>query len=188
MRERLPCIFAGATLLLASLLGGVGWGEVPVLTIYLEGDTPAFYPVSEMERIDFSNDTLRVATGSVLDLYPLVSIERIDFSEIATGIQNPEVAAALPKILKMFPNQPNPFSRETRIAFQLPKAGAVQLKIYGVNGRLVRTLVEEGKSPGSHRVIWDGRDNSGHEVPAGVYFSQLIVAGVKESRKMVLLR
>ncbi|MFH1279666.1 MAG: FlgD immunoglobulin-like domain containing protein [Candidatus Eisenbacteria bacterium] len=188
MIRRLPSILAGAALLLALALGGAVWGEEPVLAIYVEGGAHTCYPVSEIERVDFLNDTLRVVTGGALDLYPLVTIQRIDFSDIVTGIQNPAVAAALPKILNLFPNQPNPFSRETRIAFQLPDAGAVQLKIYGVNGRLVRTLVEGEQPSGPQRVIWDGRDNSGQEVPAGVYFSQLTAAGVTESRKMVLLR
>jgi hypothetical protein len=169
------------------VLGGPGLADDPVLGIYTEGGHFC-YPLAEISRIEFANDTLVVETTGGTDSYPLAIIQRIDFSSILTAVQSPETAAALPKILKLFPNQPNPFSPETRIAFLLPEVGAVQLKIYGVNGRLVRTLVEGEQPAGSHRVAWNGRDDSGREVPAGVYFSQLTVAGVTESRKMVLLR
>lgn len=168
-------------------LAGLALADDPVLGIYTEGGD-FFYPVAEISRMEFANDTLIVQTTRAIDTYPLGTIQRIDFSSILTAVQNPETAAALTKILKLFPNQPNPFSPETRIAFQLAEAGAVQLKIYAVNGRLVRTLLEGEQSAGSHRVAWNGRDDAGREVPAGIYFSQLTVAGVTESRKMVLLR
>jgi flagellar hook assembly protein FlgD len=75
----------------------------------------------------------------------------------------------------------------TRIAFDLPKAGPVELVIYSVNGRLIRRLVKESRVAGRHTASWDGRDDAGEKVGSGIYFYQLTAPGVEESRRMILL-
>ncbi len=91
------------------------------------------------------------------------------------------------KAVHLFQNQPNPFSPKTQIRFELPQAGRVELEIYGVNGRLIRTLVNQEHDDGSHLVNWDGLNESGRKVPGGVYFYNLTAPGIKESRRMILL-
>jgi len=56
-----------------------------------------------------------------------------------------------------------------------------------VSGRRVRTLTDERRPAGRQRVVWDGRDDWGHEAPAGVYLLRLTGSGVA-TRKVVLLR
>jgi hypothetical protein len=65
---------------------------------------------------------------------------------------------------------PNPFMRETQIQYQVSHAGEVDVKVYDTSGRLVRTLVHEMSDPGYYRLIWDGKDNTGRALSAGVYF------------------
>ena len=114
---------------------------------------------------------------------------RIDFFlDDWTGIENPEGVADVLKVLHLFQNQPNPFSPETRIAFELPQEGRTELRIYTVNGRLVRTLMKDTRPAGQYTVCWDGRDAAGESVATGVYFYTLVAPGVQESRKMILLR
>jgi M6 family metalloprotease-like protein len=62
------------------------------------------------------------------------------------------------------------------------------LKIYNIRGQLVRTLLDEEKQPGIHSVIWDGKDQKGHEVSSGIYFYQLKAKDHSEVRKMILLK
>jgi hypothetical protein len=102
-------------------------------------------------------------------------------------VVDPRDAAALVKAVHLFQNQPNPFSPETRIAFDLPKSGPVELVIYSVNGRLIRRLVKDTREAGRHTASWDGRDDAGEKVGSGIYFYQLIATGVDESRRMILL-
>jgi flagellar hook assembly protein FlgD len=87
----------------------------------------------------------------------------------------------------LFQNQPSPFSPETRISFDLPQAGPVELVIYGVNGRLIRRLVKDARPAGRHTASWNGRDDAGEKVGSGIYFYQLTALGVEESRRMILL-
>jgi hypothetical protein len=68
---------------------------------------------------------------------------------------------------------PNPFNPSTRIDFSLDQGGPVQLSIYDVAGRLVRTLVDENLSRGTHHRRWDGRNQAGRQVASGVYFALL---------------
>ena len=66
----------------------------------------------------------------------------------------------------------------------------VELTIYNVLGKAVRTLVKERQYPGEHRVSWDGKDDQGNDVSSGVYFYRLKVSGVDfvKAKKMVLIR
>jgi len=71
----------------------------------------------------------------------------------------------------------------------LSEMSPVTLKIYDVTGRLVRVLVDEELSPGLHSgVRWDGRDDGGNPVAAGVYLYQLASPTRIDTKKIVLLR
>jgi flagellar hook assembly protein FlgD len=87
-------------------------------------------------------------------------------------------------------NTPNPFNPTTVIRFRVSAAGPVQLKVYDVSGRLVRTLVDDvrGSQSAPYSVTWDGRDDNGSSAASGVYFYQLVVPGNIDTKKMVLLK
>ncbi|MDW8108098.1 MAG: FG-GAP-like repeat-containing protein [Candidatus Kryptonium sp.] len=86
-------------------------------------------------------------------------------------------------------NYPNPFNPVTWIEFALPKDEFVTLKIYTIDGRLVRTLVENKYYPaGKHLLSWDGRDDNNLEVASGVYIYKISAGKFETSRKMILLR
>jgi hypothetical protein len=85
-------------------------------------------------------------------------------------------------------NQPNPFNPRTSIRFSLAADGPVKLLIFDVNGRRVRTLVEESLKAGLHEMVWDGTDDDGRTVTSGVYWSQLATDGYASNRKMVILK
>jgi hypothetical protein len=88
----------------------------------------------------------------------------------------------------MAQNFPNPFALDTRIAFALPEAAAVDLRVYNVQGRLVRTLVNERVPAGRHVASWDGTDEAGSRVSSGIYFYRIATEGNRAERKMVLLK
>ncbi len=84
---------------------------------------------------------------------------------------------------------PNPFNPKTTVRFEVPSVGPVDLAVYDVAGRLVRTLVAgESYAPGPHELPWDGRDGRGVEVAGGVYFARVEAGGETASAKMVLLK
>jgi hypothetical protein len=86
-------------------------------------------------------------------------------------------------------NRPNPFNPTTTIEFSVKERANVQLRIYNVAGQLVRTLVNEAKTPGEvHTATWDGRNDAGQSVSSGVYFYKLVAGSFVQTKKMVLLK
>jgi len=80
----------------------------------------------------------------------------------------------------------NPGSRHV-LAYAVPKASRVSLKIYAANGRLVRTLVDQDAAAGDFRATWDGRDEAGASLARGVYFARYTTDGkVADDRKLIL--
>jgi hypothetical protein len=66
---------------------------------------------------------------------------------------------------------PNPFNPETSVSYTVRKDGPVSIRVYSIDGRLVRTLVDgEYTVAGSHEVRWNGMDGSGNRVSSGIYF------------------
>jgi hypothetical protein len=86
---------------------------------------------------------------------------------------------------------PNPFNPETSISYAVAGNGPVTMRIYGVSGRLVRTLKSgEYTNAGTHAVRWNGTDDQGRHVPSGIYFvktSQKTSAGEEASVLKVAL-
>jgi hypothetical protein len=89
---------------------------------------------------------------------------------------------------QLLQNHPNPFNPATEIAFTLAARGRVAVRIYDVQGRIVRALFDGEASAGRHRLFWDGLDGRGRAVGTGVYVYRLEAGDVLQSRKMVLIR
>lgn len=83
---------------------------------------------------------------------------------------------------------PNPFNPETAVSFTLRNAGLVTVRIYSLEGRLVKTLMSEYASAGSHEVRWNGTDNGGRSVPSGMYFVKTESGADKSVVKLSLLK
>jgi hypothetical protein len=87
-------------------------------------------------------------------------------------------------------NYPNPFRHSTCIRFALPEEAAVSLKIYNLQGRLVRTLLSPDRrlSADYHQVLWDGKNDSGVRTAAGQYVYQIASGRFTKAKLMLLLR
>lgn len=83
---------------------------------------------------------------------------------------------------------PNPTRGPTAVSYSLKQAGRVQLGIYDVTGRLVRRLVDGERPAGAGTVVWNGTDESGARLGAGMYFIRLAGPGIRQTRKVILVR
>ena len=176
-----------AVLLALLVLPPVARADEPMLAVRQVDGRDAIYAVSEIDQVVFEGDSLLVLRPGASETYALSSIEKIEFLWGFSDVTDPEEAAHLVKALRLFQNRPNPFTPVTKIGFELAQAGRVELGIYSVDGRLIRTLVNEERLAGSHEVTWDGRDAAGQKAAGGVYFYQLTAPGIAESRRMILL-
>jgi subtilisin family serine protease len=98
------------------------------------------------------------------------------------------VAEQQPRTLSFFGAVPNPFNPSTGLRFDLPADGNVELRIYDVAGRLVRSLLSGSRPAGANAVHWNGKDDAGRAVASGTYFARLIVDGQVEIKSLTLVR
>jgi hypothetical protein len=94
----------------------------------------------------------------------------------------------IPWAFDLAQNYPNPFNPSTTVRFTIPKFQNVSLVTYDLLGRKVKTLVNEERHAGEHRVTWDGTNDHGFGVASGVYFYQLKAGDLVKTQKMLLLR
>jgi hypothetical protein len=180
--------WAGLALLACLVTSPPAQANEPMMSVYALAGDSTVYSVSQIQRIVFAGDTLKVAAYGRLDRYRFEQISRIEFLWWDSGnVDDSKHPVGIMQNLSLAGNRPNPFKLVTRIGFNLPQAGPAQLVIYSVTGRLVRTLVKDTLQPGPHTAIWNGLNESGVKVGSGIYFYRLLASGVDDSRRMILL-
>ncbi|MGH7724467.1 MAG: FG-GAP-like repeat-containing protein [Candidatus Eiseniibacteriota bacterium] len=81
--------------------------------------------------------------------------------------------------------RPNPFHSQVSLHYVLPRGSRTTLSLFDVRGRRIAVLVERVQEAGAHSVMWNGRDDGGQAVPAGIYSVRLESGGKMVSRKLV---
>lgn len=104
---------------------------------------------------------------------------------VTTHVADP---SSLPDEFVLHQNYPNPFNAATTILYDLPVAGHVELTVYNVLGKPVRTLVDARQPAATYRVIWDGKTAAGAQASSGIYFYQLRARNFTATRQLVFLR
>jgi flagellar hook assembly protein FlgD len=117
----------------------------------------------------------------------------VNVSEISSMIDNLIGVSTIEdkeRLVKFTLNQnyPNPFNPSTVISFEISNIQKVSLKVYDNQGRFVRSLLNNTMHVGRHEISWDGRNNQGESVSAGVYYYMLQTASFNQSKKMTLVR
>lgn len=109
---------------------------------------------------------------------------------LRVGSATSSAAIEVPRIVgdELAQNRPNPFNPATTLSYSISKPGPVQLRVFGVDGSLVRTLVERDQQADRYDVQWDGTDDAGQRVASGVYFYTLKTPLFTSTKKMVLLK
>lgn len=82
---------------------------------------------------------------------------------------------------------PNPAAATSRLSFELPKEGIADLSIFDASGRRVRVLASGRLAAGIHDVTWDGADENGRDLPAGLYFARLTGNGMRQTVRIARL-
>lgn len=114
---------------------------------------------------------------------PVVVPGGVDFTP--TGIED---RGEIPTDFELYQNYPNPFNNSTEIRFMLAERSRIELSIYDLLGRKVRTIANGEYGAGSYSVTWEGSDDNGQRVTSGVYFYVIGDGSRLESKKMVLLK
>lgn len=97
-------------------------------------------------------------------------------------------SAPPPARFAFFESRPNPFKDVTALRYELPAATPVQIEVFDLSGRRLRTLIDRTESAGRHEALWDGTDEAGNTAASGVYFYRFRAGEFVASRKLVLLK
>jgi hypothetical protein len=115
----------------------------------------------------------------------VASLEARDRTNHSAPVVLDAMQPVLPSVTSFRGAVPNPFRGATTLAFTISREGPVELSLYSVDGRRVKTLVRENSRAGEYQVTWDGRDESGQRTAPGVYYARLATAQGTFQRAMV---
>ena len=166
-----------------------GEPEKATLFVYERGDALVDMP-APAPRIGlfFQNDAGEISTIEGWMLFDAA----VDYAENTTVAVETDSDSEVPTRFALAQNYPNPFNPTTQIAFDLPQAGHVTVKIFNTSGQLVCTLTDRYFGAGRHTLSWNGMDDTGTVVGNGVYFYQWNVnteeSSLQRTKKMMLLR
>ena len=94
----------------------------------------------------------------------------------------------IPSQYTVYQNYPNPFNPVTTLRYDLPENGLVNITIYDMLGREVKTLINQTQDAGYRSIIWDATNDYGKPVSAGIYLYQIQAGEYMQTKKMVLLK
>jgi len=89
---------------------------------------------------------------------------------------------------KLYPNYPNPFNATTTIRYEISQASDVQIRIYNLLGKVVRTLVNSQQSPGEYELNWDSKDDQNRLVAGGIFIVEMRANEFIKRQKITLLK
>ncbi len=156
------------------------------LRLYAETDQQGgFFDLKGSGKVEKIPDLapMKFSNGDSLNNHVNSAIWMISITQIAR-----ETGQFISPSFKLLQNFPNPFNSETLIEYELTKETHIRLEIITIEGRLIKTLVNEKQSPGVYTVRWDGTDYLGQQVASGIYFYQLSSDDSKIVRKLSLIR
>jgi hypothetical protein len=151
-------------------------------------------PIAVLESDEFSYTDINMEIGEYYygltaiysgDMESQKTVESVTIGESGVD-ETPKTLT--PNRYSLSQNYPNPFNPSTQINFALPEKKAVSLKIYNLQGNLVKTLVNEEKDAGYYNVVWHGRDDRGKSVASGLYIYRITAGKYTTTKRMILLK
>lgn len=89
-------------------------------------------------------------------------------------------------LFSLYQNFPNPFSNSTNIQYAIKNKGFCSLKIYNIEGKLVKILVNKKQEPGNYNVKWNGRNSDGNKLTNGIYLYQLNLDNYQITKSLII--
>lgn len=111
----------------------------------------------------------------------------IEFKANVVQGNDPNQEVSKPNIIT-YAAYPNPFNPRTTISFELDKGQDVELSIFDIKGKKVKSIVHGYQSAGYHKYEWDGSDQQNNNCSSGVYFYRLLGSNFVKTHKMILLK
>ena len=170
--------------------------DTPSLVALLEGDSLDLarqewqvieIPLERFFRLDGPIESIRLF-GNLRGTFYLGDVRLVAARTSASTAVRQQQHGVVPEAFSLAQNYPNPFNSTTAIGFALPRAGAIQLAVFNLLGQPVAVLAEGTYPAGSYTLRWDGVNDGGHALAAGLYFYRLQTPWGVQTRKLLLLK
>ncbi len=112
----------------------------------------------------------------------------IDNLSVYIQTNNLDDVETIPQFDILNQNYPNPFNPETSITFTIKEAGNVTIDIYNLKGQKVKTLLNEYRDVGQHKLVWNGKDDNDKQVATGLYLYRMKKGIFSSTKKMILMK
>ena len=109
-------------------------------------------------------------------------------SSLATGVGKNKELSLIPRDLVLEQNYPNPFNPSTVVQYGLPASERVRITIISLLEQEIAELANTVQTPGSYRVVWNGKDQQGKDMPSGIYMIRLQAGSTQHVKKAMLVR
>jgi hypothetical protein len=162
------------------------------------GQRPGEGNTSQLTHYSFEDKL--VANGTTY-WYKLVDIDvngvRTEHGPIAAtpqaaGIEVTTINSDVPSRFRLYPAYPNPFNPSTNLRFDIPGSSRgksnVRVEIFNSLGQRVRGLVNANLTPGIYKITWDAKNDSGQQLPGGVYYAVMATTYSRETVKLILVK
>lgn len=150
---------------------------------YLSGNIPDFICNIFLNCVLFD-----ISSNSFCPPYPSCIEDEVGEQDTTNCEQVSIIDGTLPVTYKLYNAYPNPFNPFTIISYDLPKNTYVNIKIYDISGRVIRNLIDESQNPGHKKVKWDGGNDQGRIMSAGVYLYTINSDVLIQTEKVILLK
>jgi hypothetical protein len=163
--------------------------DTEILSMQLTGSSPSIGPISVKAGSDFGLPPSLGTINPIGNDYPAFSSFAVNF-EITplTGVEEKKEGTRAKSYIVLHETTPNPLTTQATIRFGLIESGWVSLKVYNLRGERVRTLIDDYRTAGLHKGVWDLKDEVGRDVSSGVYFYRLTALSGSATQKMILIR
>ncbi|MDZ7332643.1 MAG: carboxypeptidase regulatory-like domain-containing protein [candidate division KSB1 bacterium] len=133
------------------------------------------------------NQATPVAVGEAGN-FTVTSVDVALTPMATTDVEQSTNSDTAPKEFELAQNYPNPFNPTTTIRYALPVGSHVTLKIYNLKGEVVKTLVNGYQAAQNHQVVWNGDNDAGQRVAAGIYLYQLQAGNYRKTMRLILMK
>ncbi|MFC1477214.1 kelch repeat-containing protein [candidate division KSB1 bacterium] len=171
------------------VIEGYGFGDDQGASIVTFNGIPAATYFQWSDTRIYTEIPSGASTGPVYVITGSDSSNGFNYTIAAEEVITHTLSSAVPGDFSLKQNYPNPFNASTKINYSLPEQLHVQLTIFDVNGRAVRTLIDESMSAGTYQTMWDGTDDMGMHVASGQYLAKIMCGPeYADSIKLLLVK
>jgi flagellar hook assembly protein FlgD len=139
--------------------------------------------VADTLSIMFANAVFSDSLGQFLFDYQM-NVSEVVIDDV-TSVENENIN---PENMFISLAYPNPFNATVTVRYSLPEESDVEIVIYDIRGRVVKTIYKEGVSAGENSIIWEGTGESGEKIASGIYLYRVTAGEYEAASRMTLLK